>query len=58
MARIASYLLAAYAGAVLLSKGLEREGLLVCDCPHDCWCHRPGLSVFRWTFPVGHGGAD
>lgn len=54
--KAAGYLLAGYAGAVLMSKELERRELLRCGCPHDCWCHRPGLSLFRWTFPVGHGG--
>ncbi len=56
MSRLARYIVAAYLGAVLMSKGLERGGLLSCGCPTDCWCKRPGLSVFRWTFPVGHGG--
>lgn len=53
--KIVSYLVAVYAGAVVMSKGLEREGLLSCGCPPDCWCHRRGLSLFRWTMPVGHG---
>ncbi len=55
MARVASYLLAGFAGAVVATKELERRGALNCDCSPDCWCHRPGLSLFRWTLPVGHG---
>lgn len=57
MRNLVGYLLAAYVGAVLISKGLERQGLLSCGCPSDCWCKRSGLSVLRWTFPVGHGGS-
>lgn len=58
MRKVATYLSAFYVGAVVMSKGLERNGLLSCGCPHDCWCHRPGLSIFRWTFPVGHRATD
>ncbi|MGI8531717.1 MAG: hypothetical protein ACR2KN_01805 [Geodermatophilaceae bacterium] len=54
MLALARYLLAAYAGAMLATKELERRGLLRCDCPAQCWCHRPGLSLLRWTLPVGH----
>lgn len=56
MRTAASCLLAGYVGAVLITKELERRGALGCDCPEDCWCHRPGLSLLRWTVPVGHGG--
>jgi hypothetical protein len=27
---------------------------MTCDCDPDCWCRRPGLSVFRWVFPRYH----
>jgi len=56
MLKTAKYVAVAYAGAVLATKELERRGALSCDCPEDCWCHRPGLSLFRWTVPVAHGG--
>ena len=32
----------------------ERIGRLRCECLPDCWCKRPGLSVFRWAFPYRH----
>lgn len=56
MRKIASHLLAGYVGAVVATKELERRGILGCGCPQDCWCHRRGLSLVRWTVPVGHGG--
>lgn len=56
MRKLASYLAAGYTGAALMSKELERRGLLHCECPGDCWCHRPGLSLFRWTLPFWHSG--
>ena len=39
-------------------RGLVREsqGDLTCTCAEDCWCKKPGLSVFRWVFPYGHQG--
>lgn len=43
------YLLAALVGLIR-----ERMGLIACGCAEDCWCKRPGLSVFRWVFPRGH----
>lgn len=32
----------------------EAMGALSCDCYADCWCRRPGLSLFRWVFPRFH----
>lgn len=43
------YLVAAVVGLVR-----ERMGLIGCGCADDCWCHRPGLSLFRWVLPRGH----
>ena len=43
------------AGVVCLVR--ERMCLVTCGCAEDCWCHRPGLSVFRWVFPRGHKSA-
>jgi hypothetical protein len=48
---------AAAVGYVVLglwSLGLERAGVLRCECQPGCWCKRPGLNVFRWVFPYGH----
>ena len=28
--------------------------MMTCDCYHDCWCRKPGLSLFRWVFPRYH----
>ena len=43
------YLLVAVATRVAEHLGARR-----CDCADDCWCRRPGLSLFRWVFPWGH----
>ncbi len=48
------YLLAAFVGAVLVTKELERRGALHCDCPPECWCHQPGASLLRWVLPIDH----
>ena len=47
-------LLAGYVGAALVGLVAERAGRLSCHCTSDCWCKRPGLSLFRWVFPIGH----
>jgi hypothetical protein len=28
--------------------------MIACDCYADCWCKKPGLSIFRWVFPRYH----
>lgn len=42
-------------GAYLLlavgNKVAEAAGAMRCHCADDCWCRRPGLSLFRWVFP-------
>jgi hypothetical protein len=35
---------------------IERQGGLTCGCYPDCWCKRPGLSLFRWAVPRWHKG--
>jgi hypothetical protein len=52
--RVIAIGLGAYLGAGLATRAMEGNGLLTCSCRSDCWCHRPGLSVFRWVFPYGH----
>jgi hypothetical protein len=32
----------------------EALGARCCGCPEDCWCRRPGVSLFRWVFPWRH----
>jgi hypothetical protein len=36
----------------------ERMDVVRCTCAEDCWCRRPGLSAFRWVFPLGHRTAE
>jgi hypothetical protein len=43
-----------YLGAAVVGLVRERMGLVSCGCAEDCWCKRPGLSVFRWVLPRGH----
>ena len=45
---------ALYIGAALIGRAQERRGAITCECQEDCWCKRPGLSLFRWVFPLGH----
>lgn len=48
------------AGYVLVAAGnrvAEHLGAMTCGCSQDCWCRRPGLSLFRWVFPWGHRSA-
>lgn len=45
-----------YIVLALATKLRERRGLVVCGCEPDCWCRKPGLSMFRWVFPGGHKG--
>lgn len=47
-------LAALYMAAALIGHAQERRGAVTCDCADSCWCKRPGLRFFRWTFPVGH----
>jgi len=39
-----------------ISRVLEAAGLYTCGCYSDCWCKRPGLSLFRWVVPRFHVG--
>jgi hypothetical protein len=47
-------LLATLIGAALIGRAQERRGAITCECEADCWCKRPGFSLFRWVFPLGH----
>ena len=40
-----------------IARVAEQLGATACGCDDDCWCRRPGLSVFRWVFPRGHRSA-
>jgi hypothetical protein len=43
-----------YIAAALSGRMREARGDLTCECERDCWCKQPGLSLFRWVFPIGH----
>jgi hypothetical protein len=47
---------ALYAIAAVIGHARERAGAITCGCSEDCWCKRPGLSIFRWVFPFRHTG--
>jgi hypothetical protein len=38
----------------VIGRFVEGMGAVECGCSDHCWCQRPGLSLFRWVFPVGH----
>ena len=47
LAVIGLYLLAAIVTTAAEASGLGRR----CGCEPDCWCKKPGLSLFRWVTP-------
>lgn len=57
MKRFVLAVAAAYVLVAAANRIAEHYGLRTCDCADDCWCHRPGLSLFRWVFPWGHRSA-
>jgi hypothetical protein len=38
----------------LVTRAMEGAGRITCECYEDCWCKRPGLSIYRWVFPRFH----
>ena len=57
MRRLLGIVVGLYLGAAVVGLVRERLGLVSCGCAGDCWCHRPGLRLFRWVFPRGHKSA-
>jgi hypothetical protein len=55
--RIVVSLALGYVTLALLGRAAEAAGLRSCGCNPDCWCKKPGLSVFRWVFPRFHRSA-
>jgi hypothetical protein len=55
--RILSSLVVGYVVLALVGRAREAAGLRVCGCDPDCWCRKPGLSLFRWVFPRFHRNA-
>ena len=47
---------ALYLVAAVVGHARERGGAIACGCHEDCWCKRPGLSLFRWVVPRFHVG--
>lgn len=57
MKKAAAALVLGYVTLALYYRAREAAGLLTCDCYQDCWCRKPGLSIFRWVFPRYHHNA-
>lgn len=49
--------LTTYVLFALIGRFVEAMGAVRCECASTCWCKKPGLSLFRWTLPVGHHSA-
>lgn len=54
MKRVLGLAVVLYLAAAVVGLLREHMGLVSCGCAADCWCHRPGLRLFRWVFPRGH----
>lgn len=54
MKRVVGLAVGLYLTAAVVGHARERMGLISCACAEDCWCKRPGISLFRWVFPRGH----
>lgn len=57
MKRFVLSLLLGYVLLALVGRAAEAVGLQTCGCDLDCWCKKPGLSLFRWVFPRFHRNA-
>jgi hypothetical protein len=58
MKRIVVSLAIGYVILALVGRAEEAVGLRSCGCDPDCWCKKPGLSLFRWVFPRFHRNRD
>ena len=54
MKRILVSLAIGYVVLGLVWRAKEAAGMISCGCDPDCWCKKPGLSIFRWVFPRYH----
>jgi hypothetical protein len=52
--KVVAVLVLGYVTLALYYRAREAVGLLTCECYPDCWCRKPGLSIFRWVFPRFH----
>lgn len=57
MKRVALLLVGGYLLVAAGNRVAEHFGAMTCGCSDDCWCHRRGLSLFRWVFPWRHHSA-
>jgi hypothetical protein len=48
------FVLAAIVTRVAEAAGVWRR----CGCAPECWCKKPGLSLFRWVVPLKHRALD
>ncbi len=44
---IGLYVLAAFATTAVEKSGMWKQ----CGCEPECWCKKPGLSLFHWVTP-------
>lgn len=51
MKRVIVRALSLYLLFAVIGRFVEAMGAVQCGCRPDCWCKRPGLSVFRWVMP-------
>jgi hypothetical protein len=54
MRRVVLSLALGYVALAFVTRAQEAAGLRTCTCYPDCWCQKPGLSLFRWVFPRFH----
>jgi hypothetical protein len=54
MRRIVVRVVGLYLLFAVIGRFVEEMGAVECGCKPDCWCKRPGVSVFRWVFPRRH----
>jgi hypothetical protein len=58
MRRVVWSVILCYVLLALITRAREATGAYTCGCDPDCWCKRPGLSLFRWVFPRFHGNRE
>src|SRR3954470_14564005 len=55
MKRIAVRLLGLFVAVAVVTRIAEATGhYRRCGCLPECWCRKPGLSLFRWVIPKAH----
>jgi hypothetical protein len=52
--RVLQALVIGYVTLALVTRVMDAAGRRTCACYEDCWCNRPGLTLFRWVFPRWH----